>query len=224
MTNEIPLLVLGAGGTAADVLELFGDATGPDRVRYRVLGLLDDNPDLHGESVGEYQILGPLADVGRWPEAMVADTLGSPRSHRRRAGIVARLKIDPDRFATLVHPTAVVANSAVIGTGAIVYPHTMIGPGAQLGNHVIVLSHSVVNHHSRIGDYTILASHVACGGRVTVGAGCYLGMGCRVIQDAAIGDGALIGMGGVVIRNVAAGAVVAGNPATDLPARDHSAE
>lgn len=224
MTSEILLLVLGAGGTAADVLELFGDATGPNGARYRVLGLLDDNPDLHGESVGEYQILGSLADVGRWPEAMVADTLGSPRSHRRRAGIIARLEIDPNRFATLLHPTAVVANSAVIGTGAIVYPHTMIGPQAQLGSHVIVLSHSVVNHHSRIGDYTILASHVACGGRVTVGAGCYLGMGSRVIQDVDIGDGALIGMGSVVIRDVAAGAVVAGNPATDLPARDHPAE
>ena len=112
MTKEIPLLLLGAGGTAADVLELFGDATGQDGARYRVIGLLDDNTDLHGESVGEYQILGSLADIGRWPETMVADTLGSPRSHRRRAGIVAQLAIDPDRFATLVHPTAVVANSA----------------------------------------------------------------------------------------------------------------
>lgn len=224
MTNEIPLLVLGAGGTAADVLEFFTDATGPGGARYRFLGLLDDNPDLHGQSIGEHQVLGPLADVDRWPEAMVADTLGSPGSHRRRAAIISRLDIGQDRFATLVHATAVVAESAVIGTGAIVYPHTMIGPGAQLGNHVIVLSHSVVNHDSRIGDYTILASHVAVAGRVTVGAGCYLGMGSQIIQDAGIGDGALVGMGSVVIRAVAAGSVVAGNPATELPAQDSSAE
>jgi sugar O-acyltransferase (sialic acid O-acetyltransferase NeuD family) len=224
MTNEIPLLILGAGGTASDVLELFADSTGPDGMRYHVLGLLDDNPDLHGESVGEHRILGSLADLGRWPEAMVADTLGSPRSHRRRAGIIAHLGIDPGRFATLVHPTAVVADSAVIGTGAIVYPHTMIGPRVQLGSHVIVLSHSVVNHDSRIGAYTILASHVACAGRVTVGADCYLGMGSCLIQDAHIGNGALVGMGSVVIRDVASGGVVAGNPATELSTGDHTTE
>jgi sugar O-acyltransferase (sialic acid O-acetyltransferase NeuD family) len=224
MINDIPLLVLGAGGTAADVLELFADSTGPDGARYHILGLLDDNPDLHGESIGGHRILGALADVGGWPEAMVVDTLGSLRTHRSRAEIVARLGIDPGRFATLVHPTALVADSAIIGTGAIVYPHTMIGPRVQLGNHVTVLSHSVVNHDSRVGDYSILASHVALAGRVTVGADCYLGMGARVIQDAGIGDGALVGMGSVVIRNVPAGAVVAGNPATQLPTRDQTVE
>jgi sugar O-acyltransferase (sialic acid O-acetyltransferase NeuD family) len=216
MTAPIPVVVLGAGGTAEDVVEFLNAPDGMSG--YSCVAVLDDDASLLGQKLSGATVEGPLADVHHWPDAYLVDTLGSPRGFRKRPDIIAALSVSDERFLTVVHPQATVSPSATLGQGCIVYPHTLIGPGVTLGAHVIALSHSAINHHGHVGDFSILASHVALGGRVQVGRCCYLGMGSTVIQDGAIGDEVLVGMGSVVLRDIPPGTVVAGNPAAPIAA------
>ncbi|HEU5357698.1 MAG TPA: NeuD/PglB/VioB family sugar acetyltransferase [Gemmatimonadales bacterium] len=211
----IPFLILGAGGTARDVLEWLPALAAAGRP-HRCIGVLDDDPAKLGNDIGGARVVGALPDAVRWPDALVLDALGGPRSHRRRAEMIGRTGLTRDRFFTLVHPTAVVAGSAVIGVGALVYPFTWIGPGVRLADHVTVLSHGSVNHDAEVGTGTILASHVMLAGGVMVEDHCYLGAGARVRQGVRVGAGAMVGMGSVVVGDVPAGATVAGNPARPL--------
>lgn len=210
-----PFLILGAGGTARDVLEWLPALAAAGRP-YHCIGVLDDDAAKRGADIGGAKVLGTLAEAARWPDVAVVDALGGPRSHRRRGEMIGRTGLARERFISLVHPAAIVAASASVGVGALVYPFTWVGPGVRLADHVTVLSHGSVNHDASVGAGTILASHVMLAGGVTVEDHCYLGAGARVRQGVRIGAGAMVGMGSVVIGDVPPGATVAGNPARPL--------
>lgn len=214
----IPLLILGAAGTARDVLEWL-PALAAHGSAYRCIGLLDDDPAKLGADVGGARVLGTLSDAGRWPDAVVADALGGPRSYRERGRMILRTGLPRERFATLVHPTAVVARNAALGAGCLVYPFTFIGSDARLGDHVTALSHCSINHDASVGDGAILASQVVLAGGVVVGDHSYLGAGARIRHGVRVGSGAMVGMGSVVIKDVEAGTTVVGDPAVPLRGR-----
>lgn len=210
MTTRV--LVLGAGGTALDVLDAI-DAINARRPTFECIGLLDDDPAKAGQPFGSARVVGSLRDAARWPDAGIVNALGSVRSFWRRPEIVERAGIGAERMVSVVHPSATLSPSSVVAPGAILLANVVISANAELGPEVTILANTVINHDVRIGAHTIIASGVNVSGRVRVGARCYLGTGSAIIQDATIGDECLIGMGSVVLRDVAAGSVMAGNPA-----------
>ena len=213
------LVIVGAGGTAADVIAIV-EAANRAGAGYKCIGLLDDNPALCGQTCWGLPVLGSLADAGRFPSAFFVDCLGSPRSYCKREAILAEKGLPLERFETLIHPAAVIAGSCRIGAGSIIYPNVVLMANVVLGRHVTVLAGTVMNHEVAVGDFSIITSGVNISGRVRLGKACYIGSGSAIIQDACIGDGALVGMGSVVIRDVAPHAVVVGNPARVLQKRD----
>jgi sugar O-acyltransferase (sialic acid O-acetyltransferase NeuD family) len=117
------------------------------------------------------------------------------------------------RLATVVHPSAVVSQSARLGPGTVVLAHAVINPSAAIGASCIVNTGAVIDHGVTIGDGVHLCPGVAIAGDVSVGDMAFVGIGSCVIQGIQIGSRAIIGAGSVVIRDVEPGSVVVGNPA-----------
>lgn len=214
----IDLVLVGGGGTSADVLTIV-DEINRQIPRYRVRGLLDD-----ALSPGSLQfgvpVLGGLADAPQLlGNGRLVDCLGSPRSNARRELLLQAKGLANLPFETLIHPRAVVARSADVGVGCILYANVVLLANVRLGCHVTVLANCVLNHDVRIGDFGILASGVNLSGRVQVGRAAYLGSGCNVREDIHIGDAALVGLGSAVVHDVGPGKVVAGVPARVQGAR-----
>lgn len=210
-----PLVLLGAAGTARDVLSIIADIN-RQRERYRVEALLDDNPQLWKKDLDGVRIAGPLSEAGSFAGASLVNTLGSPRNYAVRRLVGERLRAGGRRFESIVHPASVISARSRIGAGGIVYPQVVIMANVTLGEQVLLLANTVLNHDAAIGDYSIAASGVNLSGAVRVGASCYLGVASAVMHGVSIGDGALVGMGSVVRKDVAAATVVAGNPARVL--------
>ena len=209
------LVMVGAGGTCADVLAIV-DAINKVASRYRCIGVLDDNPSLAGGVSHGLPVLGPLTPSSVPTGATLVDCLGSPRSYVGRENLLRAKGLLDLRFETLIAPSAFVAGDAQIGEGCIVYPNTVIMAGVRLGRHVTVLANCVLNHHAKVDDFSIITSGVNVSGRVSIGKACYIGAGASLIHDLAVGDRALIGLGAAVIRDVPPDTVVAGNPAAAL--------
>jgi sugar O-acyltransferase (sialic acid O-acetyltransferase NeuD family) len=207
------VLILGAGGTGRDIVDWLPELRAAGR-GIELAGFLDDDPAKQGTSTAGFPILGPLADAGRFPDLMLVDALGSPKSFRERSRLIGALA--DARFLTIIHPLARVSASTMVGAGSLLYPFVFAGPDTRIGRHVTVLSHAAINHDTTLGEFTILASHVALGGNVTIGASCYLGMRSTVREGKRVGAGAMVGMGAVVAADVASGATVAGVPARPL--------
>jgi sugar O-acyltransferase (sialic acid O-acetyltransferase NeuD family) len=204
------LVVIGHSGNAVDALSALEAA-------FTVVACLDDDPALQGRSFEGAPIL-PLSALERFPDAQVVCLIGSERSHRRRGAIIDRLGLPDDRFATVIHPAAIVSRLARIGAGSVILAGAQVS-GATIGKHVIVLPQSVIHHDSVIGDMTLIGTGVVVAGHVRVGRSCYLGSGSTIKNGVALGDGALVGMAANVIRDVEPGATVVGNPARVLPRR-----
>lgn len=116
-------------------------------------------------------------------------------------------------FATVVHPSAVVAPSASLGSGCIVSPGVVVGAHTTIGAHAILNRGVLVGHHTQVGSCVTLSPGANVAGCVEVGDGAYIGMGATVIDRRTIGAGALVAAGAVVVRDVPGAARVQGVPA-----------
>ena len=114
---------------------------------------------------------------------------------------------------TVIHPAAVVAQSAELGAGAQVMACAVINPRAEVGRNALINTGAVVEHDCRIGDHAHVASGAVVAGDATVGEAAFVGAGATVIQGVWVGDGAVVGAGAVVLGYVAEGATVVGVPA-----------
>jgi len=116
-------------------------------------------------------------------------------------------------FATLVHPSAVIAPSARVGPGAIVGAGAIVAAHARIGAHTILNRGVLVGHHTTIGDYCTLSPGANVAGLVSIGDQSYVGMGATVLDRRTIGHDALVGAAALVTHDVPHSSHVQGIPA-----------
>lgn len=119
-------------------------------------------------------------------------------------------------FASLIHPGAKIAPSARLGEGLIVHWGAHVSTDAVIEDFAVLNVRANIMHDSVVGSQCIVSPDAVVLGRVTIGADAYIGSNCTILPSLEIGRGATVGAGAVVTRSVAAGAVVAGNPAREL--------
>lgn len=206
------LLLFPFSGNAREAASVV-EAINRQQETWQLLGFIDDNPEKHGLCFGAYPVLGGREHLQRYPDAFVLAVPGRPETFRQRQALIASLELAPERFATLIHPSAAIGIGCTVGANTLLMANIVLTADVAVGRSVVILPNTVIGHDSRLGDYCLVGAGVSVSGGVTVGENCYLGSGARIIQEATIGARALVGLGAVVIKNVAAGSVVAGNPA-----------
>jgi sugar O-acyltransferase (sialic acid O-acetyltransferase NeuD family) len=206
------LLIVGAGGFGREVAEVVR-AINLQAPTWRLLGFLDDDETLRGADVQGLPVLGSTEDVTRYPDASLVVSTGHPGDYFSRKRIVERLALPASRYATLVHPTAVVPPSAHIGAGTILLPTVVATTQVVIGAHVAVMPGVVFTHDDVIGDFCTFGAGVQLAGRARVCEGTYVGSGATIREDRTVGPWALIGMGSVVTKDVPEREVWAGVPA-----------
>lgn len=202
------IVILGFSGNAREAFDLIES-------RFHILAFLDDRTELQSSRFCDIPIQ-PLSALANYPQAQVLCLIGSEKSYRQRAAFIADLGLPMSRFATLVAPDATVARAASIGPGSVLMPGVRIMGNASLGNHVLVMPNSVIHHDCQIGSCSLIGSNVVIAGSVILGESCYLGSGSTLRNGLNIGPQSLIGLGSNVLHDIAAGDVVAGNPARPL--------
>lgn len=210
------LLILGAGGNSLGIVDAIKAGAAPGVAAWTIAGFLDDLPENRGRQVLGYPVLGAIEDARKFANCLFINGISSVASFRKREAIAARCGAGPERFATVVHPAAVVSARARIGRGCVILANSVVCPEAVLEDHVLILQGSTVNHHARIGSHATVSAGVTLLGYVEIGRSAFVGGGASVAPYAKVGSGALVGLGSVVIRDVDAGSVVAGNPARPL--------
>lgn len=121
-------------------------------------------------------------------------------------------KLGKREYMTVIHPSAIKADSVKIGNGTVVMAGAILNPGVKVGNHCIVNSGSSVDHDCVIHDYVHVAPHSTLCGEVEVGEGTWIGAGTTIIQCIKIGKNCFIGAGSVVVKDIPDGCLAYGNP------------
>ena len=203
--------VLIGGGEHASVVAEAALLQEPDRP---IAGFID----LRAPTTGPFELpyLGDDQDGLRLASADTHDfviAVGAVGIDSLRRALVARYEAVGARFATIIHPRAVVATSARAGAGAVVMAGAVVNPRAVVGAHAVINSGAVIEHDVQVGEHTMIGPGAVIGGGVQVGSDCFLGLGCRVRDHVCIGRGVLLGMGAVLVGDAPDGAVMWGMPA-----------
>jgi sugar O-acyltransferase (sialic acid O-acetyltransferase NeuD family) len=207
-----PLLLLGAGGLARETLVAV--RAQPDR--WRPIGVLDDDPVRHGDSVDGIPVLGGTEHVHEHPDALVVPCVAAPKRPYARLELAQRLGLLADRWATVIHPAASVAPGTVLGAGSIVLAGVVVTAPIRIGAHLVAMPHVLLTHDDELADGVTLAGRATLAGGVRIGEAAYLGQGAMIREYTTIGAGAVIGMGAVVLTDVPDGQTWAGSPARKL--------
>ena len=138
------LLIFGAG-EYGQVLKEVAQATGC----YSQISFMDDKV-----SSG---VIGKLNDyqqyAGLYQDAIVA--IGNPDIRLKWLNILEEYF----RIPIIIHPTAYVSLSSIIGRGTIIEPLAVIHTSVEIGKGCIISAGAVINHNAVLGE----GVHVDCG-------------------------------------------------------------
>jgi sugar O-acyltransferase (sialic acid O-acetyltransferase NeuD family) len=207
-----PLVIVGPGGFGRETAELVR-AINAVAARWELVGFLDENASRWGETVAGVRVLGGLETLVELPDARVVVCTAHPGNLTAKKRIVGRLALEPERYATLVHPAASIPPSCRLGEGSVVLAGVVATTDVDIGRHVAQMPHVVLTHDDRLADFVTAGAGVRIAGSVHVEEGAYLGSGCLIREQRVIGPWALVGMGAVVTHDVPGGEVWAGVPA-----------
>lgn len=213
------LLLVGAGGFGRETAQAVHALNGCGGA-WRLLGYIDDDPERHGTIVDGTPVLGGRHEIRHLPAALVVVCTGRPGDYVSRMRIVRELGLPPDRYATIIHPTAAVSASSSLGPGCVLLAHVVLTAAVRVGAHVAIMPHVTLTHDDVIGDFATIASGARLGGGARIGEAAYLGAGAIIGENHSVGAFALVGMGAVVTRDVPAREVWSGVPARRRRAAD----
>ena len=195
------LIILGAGGTAFDLLDI-ALAMNKIEKQWNILGFLDDNIQLIGKSVYDLPVLGTISQFAEYNDAYFASSIGDAYRTKLRKIVRDKVVLSNERFASLIHPRAIISESAIIEPGAIIYGNVTLSGKVHVGHDVFLCDNVFLGHETVIGNHCLLSVGSFLASDVHVGDCCYLGVGVNVRHQITIGENCLIGMGTKIVKSI----------------------
>lgn len=227
------LVIVGAGGLGQEIIYLV-EAINNQKKRWKILGFIDDNKELHGQRILEYKVLGGLNLLENYVDKNIINKekttdenllkekdakelycVVAISNYKAKKNIVEKIK-DKVNFANLVHPEVYIHESNTLGEGVIIYPGVILTVDIKVGNHVIISPKCGIGHNSIIKDYASLLWNVNISGNTVIEEGVLMGSGSTLIQNKRVGKGAIIGAGAVVVKDIIRDSISVGIPAKPI--------
>lgn len=116
-------------------------------------------------------------------------------------------------FQALIHPSAIIASTAIVEDAVRIEPGVVVAPYARLGFGVLVNRNASIGHHSILEYYVNINPGVIVNGNCKLGKSVTIGAGAIINDGVIIGAGSMIGSGSVVTKDVPPGVLSMGVPA-----------
>jgi sugar O-acyltransferase (sialic acid O-acetyltransferase NeuD family) len=208
------IVILCAGGFGREVLDII-IAQNKVSKRWKILGFVDENPELKGKVLNGYPVLGSFDWFSNidLKEIRVVCAIGDNISKKK---VVEKAKGLGLTFANVVHPSVIMTEFVTLGEGVIICAGCILTNQITIGNHVIINLDVTIGHDSIIEDFCTLSPGVHISGRNKIGEGANVGTGAVTIQGIVIGRWSIIGAGAVVAQDIPDKVVAVGVPAKPI--------
>lgn len=191
-------IMLGNGGHARvcrDVLALSG---------FKEIGYVLSEAGSLGRPTSDDNFLGSDQWLLEQPadELLIVNGIGGEPDSVIRNTVFDEYSSVGFKFATLIHPSAYVADGVILGEGAQIMAGAIIQPNCVIESNVIINTGASIDHDCVVGKHVHIApGAVLCGG-VQIGEGAFVGAQACIIPAIRIGSHSLVGAGLTVRRDV----------------------
>ncbi|UAM96585.1 acetyltransferase [Polaribacter litorisediminis] len=192
------IILIGCGSHAAELVDYIEYINkNLEKKEYHIKGLIDDVAEQHTHYNYSYAFLGKISDHQVDPEVYYLMGIGTITT---RIKIFDQFTLKGAKFTGMIHPSALISDSAVIGEGTVISHNASVGPKAVIGAFNVINSRCTIGHDVTIGDHNFLSPQVVLGGAAAIGNSNLLGTNSCVLPAIKIGNDNKI-MAGMVITN-----------------------
>ena len=199
------LVVIGAGGHAVSLSETIR------AIGFKIAAFVDEFATSAGTFHGAPLL--PVLPQNLEPTQMFALATGD-NYIREKLMISVRRQLPGAHFPTLVHPSAIIARSSILGVGTVVLQGAIVGAYANVADGCLINSGAIVEHECRVESFASLGPGAKLGGGVTVGVRSAISIGAVVKHGIFIGENTVVGAASYVHSDLPPGVVAFGVPAT----------
>lgn len=186
------IVIIGAGDLGKEVVWLIEDINNRNP-EYLILGFLDNDPDKIGGEFYGYKVLGRDEDLESIAEKTPLSAVIAIQDGKIRKNIFEKHK-DFNHWETIIHPTAVIAPSSVIGQGSVIFPQVTVSVDTKIGDFGLLYIHSTICNDCKISNYVSVMSGASVSERAEIGSESFLAAGCTVYPHKKLGRCVMVGV------------------------------
>jgi len=208
------LLIIGAGGHGRVVADVAKAAN------IDVFAFVDDNPKADTvKDIPVYDSIETAIADNHYEEPHFIIALGDNHVRAREYSRAVAAGLKP---ASVIHPSAVLSESAYVGPGSFIAAQATVNADASIGENVIVNTAAIVEHDCVVGSHAFVAPAAVLCGNVYVGAYTFVSSNATLVPNVRVGEHALIAAGAVVTKNHPDKVRLMGVPARDIPLSENA--
>lgn len=203
----------GNGGVIASCIE--DNQTRYNDLEWEIVGFIND----YDNQVCGYPVIGKLSSIKElldttdyyfsWGIHLVGRNVLTEKLYREA-------NISENRLATIVHKSAFVANSAILGAGSFVMSNSYIGPGANIGSSSLIMSNCSIGHNIEMGPLCHCSVGSIMTGYSRMGLCSDIAVGSTILAYKVIGNFAMLGAASLATHDIPDYEIHVGTPAKFL--------
>lgn len=178
------IIIIGCGAHASEIVDYIDYINKQSITKiFNIVGLIDNETNHYNHYAYKYDFLGSISDHVVIPEVNYVMGIGNLLI---RTKVLHEFKAKKARFIGIIHPTALISDSAEIGEGTIISHNVSVGPKAKIGAFNVINSRCTIGHDTIIGGNNFLSPQVVLGGYSKVGENNFLGTNSCVLPEVEI--------------------------------------
>lgn len=201
----------GNGGVVASCIEdnrnRFND------YEWEVAGFINDYEI--GKKINGYDVVGGTDDIEKFlkEDYYFMYAIHMIGRNVKSEEVFLKMNIPKERFATVVHKTAFVADNAILEPGVFIMSNCYIGPAAKIGMCCLIMANSMIGHNTTVGPLCHFSVGSITSSYVEIGRVSDVTLGARVLEKRKIGNYAVAGASSLVTRDIPDYEIHIGSPA-----------
>lgn len=208
------VLIIGGEGNGGVIASCIDDNRKRfNDLEWEVAGFINDFEK--GKLINGYPVLGGTDDI----EGLLRENyyfmyaIHMIGRNVKSEEVFLKMNIPTNRFATIIHKTAFVADTAILEPGVFIMSNCYVGPAAHLGLCCLMMANSMVGHNTSVGRLCHFSVGSITSSYVEIGNVSDVALGAKVIEKRKIGNYAVAGANSLVTRDIPDFEIHIGSPA-----------
>lgn len=175
-----------------------------------IVDFIDDNKTLWGANVGGKNVLSYGTDelcnvINDYDFAFIGIGLHKLTPFKKKIVDIIGGKIP---FINIIHKTAYISSSAVIGEGNYFGAFSYVGPYSTIGSYNFFSASTILEHHNKIGSFNSWGPSNTTSGMCTIGDYVCFGTKISMVFSVSIGDNCFVASDVVLNKSINKNSVV----------------